>query len=195
MVAQITPWKGQLDAIEAFALVHEVLPDAHLLIAGEAKFVSSATRYDNAGYDRELRRRVAELGLEDHVRFLGETDEVPAVLRASNATLLPSWEEPFGRTVAEAMAIGTPVLATSVGGPAEIVEDGVDGLLLPPREPELWARELLGLLADPERRERLAAHARAKAVARFGRDAHAQAVSDVYREVIAPLSRSDQPLR
>jgi L-malate glycosyltransferase len=185
VVAQITPWKGQLDAIEAFALVHEVLPEAHLLIAGEAKFVSSATRYDNAGYERELRSRVAELGLDEKVRFLGETDEVPAVLRASNATLLPSWEEPFGRTVAEAMAIGTPVLATSVGGPAEIVDDGVDGLLLAPREPELWARELLGLLADPQRRERLAAHARAKAVARFGRDAHAAAVAGVYREVIA----------
>jgi L-malate glycosyltransferase len=185
VVAQITRWKGQRDAIEAFAHVQGVLPDAHLLIAGEAKFVSSATRFDNAGYEAELRHRVAELGLEGKVRFLGETDEVPAVLRASNAMLLPSWEEPFGRTVAEAMAIGTPVLATSVGGPAEIVEHEVDGLLLEPRNPELWARELLALLADPARRERMAARARARAVARFGRDAHAAAVTAIYRGVIA----------
>jgi glycosyltransferase involved in cell wall biosynthesis len=189
VVAQITPWKGQIEAIDAFALVHASRPDARLVIAGEAKFVSSATRYDNAGYERELHRRVAELGLDDKVRFLGEVDDVPAVLRASDATLLPSWDEPFGRTVAEAMVIGTPVLATAVGGPREIVEHEVDGLLLAPRDPERWGRELLALLDDPERRERMAARARARAVARFGRDAHAAAVTAVYREVLDGSSR------
>ena len=81
------------------------------------------------------------------------------------------------------MAIGTPVLATSVGGPAEIVEHEVDGLLLEPRNPELWARELLALLDDPDRRESMAARARARAVARFGRDAHAAAVTAIWRDV------------
>ena len=54
--------------------------------------------------------------------------------------------EPFGRAVAEAMAFGIPVAATSVGGTTEILRDGVDGLLIPPRSPDDWARRIAGLL-------------------------------------------------
>jgi glycosyltransferase involved in cell wall biosynthesis len=185
VVAQITPWKGQLEVVEAFAQVRQRHPGAILLIAGEAKFVNPATRYDNAAYERTLRERVAQLGLHDNVRFLGERDDVPEILRASDVTLLASWEEPFGRTVAEAMAAGTPVIATSIGGPAEIVDHDVDGILLEPRQPLRWGRELLALLDDPERRERLAAHARARAVASFGREAHVGAVMEVWRAALS----------
>ena len=60
---------------------------------------------------------------------------MPELVRALDVLLLPSWEEPFGRALIEAMALGVPVVATDVGGPREIIEDGREGYLLPPREP------------------------------------------------------------
>ena len=109
---------------------------AVLLLVGEAKFVARATRYDNRSYLRRLHELVAELGLGGAVRFLGEREDVPEILRACDVALLPSWDEPFGRAVVEAMAMGAPIVATSVGGPAEIIRDGVDGLLVAPRRPD-----------------------------------------------------------
>ncbi|MGH2804504.1 MAG: glycosyltransferase family 4 protein, partial [Thermoleophilaceae bacterium] len=138
VVAQITPWKGQDDAIR---IVHGLRArgcDARLLLVGAPKFVSKATRFDNLEFVDGLHRLVAELDLERQVDFLGEREDVPGVLRALDLLLVPSWEEPFGRSVIESMAMGIPVAATSVGGPAEIVRDGCDGLLLPPRDPPAW---------------------------------------------------------
>ncbi len=131
-----------------------------------------------------LHRLVAELGLERHVDFLGEREDVPAVLRALDLLLLPSWEEPFGRAVIEAMAMGTPVAATAVGGPAEIVRHGQDGLLLPPRDPESWAATLRPLAADPRLREKMGRCGRERAVADFGVDVHVKRVAAVYEQVL-----------
>jgi glycosyltransferase involved in cell wall biosynthesis len=63
--------------------------------------------------------------------------------------LLPSREEPFGRTLIEAMALGVPVLATNVGGPAEIITDGREGYLLPPLEPHAWAAAIRSIAQTP----------------------------------------------
>ena len=63
-------------------------------------------------------------------------------MRALDVLLLPSWEEPFGRALIEAMALGVPVVATNVGGPPEIVEDGREGYLVAPREPAAWAQAI-----------------------------------------------------
>jgi L-malate glycosyltransferase len=163
VVGQITPWKGHDTAIEAFARVREQVPHARLMIAGDVKFSGRAVRYDNARYLESLRRSVRDLGLGDSVRFLGQREDVGDVLRALDLLLLPSWEEPFGRTVVEAMAVGTPVLATRVGGPAEIIEDRVDGRLLEPRASLAWADAACELLLAPEVLARMAASARAKA--------------------------------
>src|SRR5207302_5178465 len=97
-----------------------------LLVVGSPKFTSGATRLDNRAYLDELHRLVAELGLDDTVLFLGEREDVPEILAATDLVLVPSWEEPFGRAIVETMAMGVPVIATSIGGPAEIISDGVD---------------------------------------------------------------------
>jgi glycosyltransferase involved in cell wall biosynthesis len=183
LVAQITPWKGQADAIEALALVRHEHPDARLLLAGEAKFVSAATRHDNAAYLASLRARAAELG-PDAVELLGEVRAVEDVYAAADLVLCPSWEEPWGRSVAEAMASGACVLATTEGGPAEFMTDGEDGRLLAPRDPQRWARAILDLLADEPARRRLGERAAVRARA-FDRDAHAAAVRAFYDAVLS----------
>ena len=135
VVAQITPWKGQDDAIRIAAALRRAHPGLTLLLVGSAKFDSAATRYDNAAYLDSLERQVGDLGLADAVRFLGERDDIPELLHAVDLLLVPSWEEPFGRAVIEAMAAGVPVVATDVGGPPEILGEGAEPLRRRPPTP------------------------------------------------------------
>jgi L-malate glycosyltransferase len=178
VIAQITPWKGQDDAIRMLP----ELPGVHLAIVGEAKFVGRDVTFDNVTYRRGLDSLVQELGVADRVHFLGEREDVPDVIAALDLLLVPSWEEPFGRTVIEGMAMGRTVLATAAGGPPEIITDGVDGRLLPPRQPAVWARAAAELLQRD--REAIGQAARATA-ARFDRDAYADEIVALYERVIA----------
>ena len=185
VVAQITPWKGQDTAIDAIPAVRREHPGARLLLAGEAKFTGAGTRFDNRAHLERLRARVAELELADHVEFLGERRDALDVIAALDVLLAPSWEEPFGRTIVEAMSVGTPVVATSVGGPAEIVEDGLSGRLVPPRNAPRLAEAVLDLAADPDRRRRMAEEGRRAAATRFTLRAHAGDVIAAYRDSVA----------
>jgi glycosyltransferase involved in cell wall biosynthesis len=180
VVAQLTPWKGQADAIEALALLRREFPAAVLVLAGSVKFNDPRTRFDNDAYETSLEEAVDRFGLAGAVRFLGDRSDVPSVLAALDVLLCPSWEEPFGRSVAEAMASGVPVVATEHGGPSEQIVDGVDGILLPPRRPQLWADTVGALVADLQRRTRMAAAARDAARHRFDADAHAERVVALY---------------
>jgi glycosyltransferase involved in cell wall biosynthesis len=169
LVAQLTPWKAQDDAIRALALLRAEHRDATLVLVGATTFDHPATRFDNVEFEQGLHRLAQELGVSDHVMFAGERADVPELLASFDLLLCPSWEEPFGRSVVEAMAMGVPVLATSVGGPAEIVSDGVEGRLLPPKAPDRWARAAAELLDDPEKRRALGAAGRERAAA-FSRE-------------------------
>lgn len=110
-----------------------------------------------------LEALAGELGLSGRVRFAGPLprQDVLALYRAADAALLSSAWENFPHSVVEALAVGTPVVSTSVGGVAEVVDDGVNGLLVPAGEVEQLARAIERLTADPELRERLAATAAA----------------------------------
>lgn len=185
VVAQLTPWKGQDTAIRALGLLGGQHPGAHLLLVGSAKFLDAATRFDNRAYVDGLHRLVGELGLGDRVAFLGERDDVPDLLRAVDLLLMPSEEEPFGRALVEAMAAGVPVVATSVGGPPEIVKEGVDGMLLEPGRPETWARAVADLLPDRARRAAMGAEGRRQAAMRFAPARHVDACLELYAAVAA----------
>ncbi len=185
VVAQITPWKGQRTAIEALALLRSEGVDAHLLLIGSAKFVARATRFDNEAYVAELRALIAEAGLADHVSWLGEREDVPELVRALDVLLLPSEEEPFGRALIEAMALEVPVVATSVGGPREIIEEGREGYLVPPAEPAAWARAIRRILERDDRGAGMGRAGRERVERSFGSDHHLQAMLEVYRRAAA----------
>lgn len=190
LAAQITPWKGQATAIRALSEIRERHRGARLLLIGETKFVDRATRYDNVAYERWLRRLIRALGLEGHVTWCGEREDVEAVVRALDVLVAPSWEEPFGRSVIEAMALETAVVATNVGGPAEVIDHGVDGLLADPHDVGAWASGVETLLADSARREAMGRRAREKVATRFHADGYASRVVDVYDEIFTRPSRS-----
>ncbi|MDQ3671717.1 MAG: glycosyltransferase family 4 protein [Actinomycetota bacterium] len=109
----------------------------------------------------DVRRAVAELGLDERVRFLGPLARarVLTVFRAADASLLASSWENFPHTVVEALAVGTPVVATAVGGVPELVRDGENGLLVPAGDRDALAAAIQRLVAEPGLRERLAAGA------------------------------------
>ena len=161
VVAQITPWKGQEVAIRALAAARDEHPDALLLVVGKTAFVARATRFDNRSYERRLHELATELGVADAVRFLGAVEDVPGVLAATDVVLAPSWDEPFGLAVIEAMAMERTVLATSVGGPAEVIGDGIDGHLIDPFDVAAWGLMLSATFSEEGERRRLGASARA----------------------------------
>jgi len=179
VVGQITPWKGQREAVAILAALRAAGRDVRLLIVGEPKFVAAATRYDNRAYAAELERDIARGALAGAVSLFGERDDIPQIMSALDALLVPSWEEPFGRVVVEGMSLGLVVVATSIGGPAEIIRDGVDGFLLEPRQPERWVGTLAGLIDAPRRRAELGEAARRRATG-YSLDTHLANVRDIY---------------
>ena len=112
------------------------------------------------GPDAEkLRSLAGELGLDGRARFLGPQPRstVFELLSAGDAVVLPSKWENFPHVLVEALAVGTPVIATAAGGVTEIVRDGENGLLVPPEDPEALAAAIRRYFGDADLRERLRA--------------------------------------
>jgi glycosyltransferase involved in cell wall biosynthesis len=103
-----------------------------------------------------LERLTHELGIADRFRFLGFRADVRPAVADLDVLVLPSLQEPFGRSIIEAMALGVPVVASRVGGIPEILTDGRDGLLVPPGDVEALAAAIGGLVDEPARRAALA---------------------------------------
>ncbi len=153
---RLGPQKSLDVALEAVA----ELPDVTLVVAGD-------------GPDRgALERRARELGVDGRARFLGSVprDDVLRLFRAADASVLSSSWENLPHTVLEALAVGSPVIATSVGGVPEVVRDGENGLLVPARDPRALAEAIRRFFADEDLRARLAAAA-AGSVAGYTEDA------------------------
>jgi L-malate glycosyltransferase len=182
VVGQLAPLKGQDDAIRALASLAATGSEVVLLLVGSVKFAGAGTRLDNVGFGRDLYTLADDLDVAERVHFLGERSDVPDVLAATDVMLMPFWYDAFGRVAVEAMAMGVPVVASKVGGPAEIVRSDVDGILLPPRAPDSWSRTIERLVADPELRERMGSSAKLRA-ADFDVEAHTTQILDLYREL------------
>jgi glycosyltransferase involved in cell wall biosynthesis len=176
---------GRLTAQKSLDIALEAVAaneDVRLVIAGE-------------GDRREaLQRRAEELAVAGRVRFLGAQprDRVLELFRAADAAILSSSWENFPHAIVEALAVGTPVLATTTGGVAEVVRDGVNGLLVPAGDAAALADAIRRFAADPDLRSSLRAAA-AESVARFSRDAIFGRLEDVLRALAGPGEPSPPP--
>ena len=132
----------------------------------------------------ELERLAAELGVAERVHFTGRLDErdVDAWMRRAAVVAVPSRREAFGIVVLEAWRAGAPLVATTLGGPASLVTDGVDGLLVDPTDVDALASALDAVLVDPARSATLAAAGRVS-VRRFTWAATARAYARLYDEI------------
>lgn len=118
-------------------------------------------------FEARYRGEVASLGCADIVRFAGFREDLPSIIRAADLVVLPSVAEAFGLVAVETLYLGTPVISTTAGGIPEIVDDGVDGLLVAPGDSEALRRAVERVLTDSALRERLTGSGRNKVLARF----------------------------
>ena len=177
-VAALAPHKSQRDLLRAARVALDRRADLGLRfwIVGEGPL------------RRELEAEHERLGLGDRVRFLGFRDDVHDLVAAADLFCVSSYLEGMGTSTLDAMAAGLPVVATRVGGIPEIVEDGVTGILVPPRDPESLARGVLDLAGDPGRRERMGQEARIK-VGAFSADRTAERTRAAYEAARARLTQ------
>jgi glycosyltransferase involved in cell wall biosynthesis len=183
VIGQITPWKAQDDAVRMVSLLKAGHPEIRLLLVGSPKFESA--RYGNQAYARRLKDLISSLGVQDEVLWLGERDDIPEILRALDIVLVPSWEEPFGMVVIESMAMELPVIATEIGGATEVVTPPKDGLLLPPRQPDVWAEATERLVERPAERESMGRAARERVAEFLSVEMFVDRVLAGYREVLS----------
>ncbi|MEK6320322.1 MAG: glycosyltransferase [Acidobacteriota bacterium] len=157
IVARLHPEKGHSYLFKALSEIRRRADKpVRLLVAGVGAF------------DAAYREDVRAAACDDIVSFVGFRKDSPDLIAASDLLILPSVAEAFGLVLAEALYLGTPVVATRVGGIPEIISDGVDGILVPPADSSALADAIMELLSDGERRQRMSGAGREKVLAKFG---------------------------
>lgn len=159
-VGRLEPRKAPLDLVHAAPHIRAARPGTRVVLVGDDPF------HADPGYTDAVR-------CAPDVEHYGWVDGAAGLMRHLDVLVLPSHAEPFGTVLAEAMAVGTPVVATRVGGLAEVVDDGVTGLLVEPGRPEELAAAVVRVL---ERRDAMGAAARTHA-RKFGADVYAERVA------------------
>lgn len=172
-MGRLDPDKGHDVLIRAMSLLVDRYPDIRLYIAG----------HDPLGYGVQLRRLIADLGVEARVRLLGFVQDVPRFMSELDVFALASRTEGFGQVLIEAMAAGKPVVASRIPPLTEIVLDGVTGFLVPPGQPEAFAEAVERLLLRPQTREEMGAQGRRRVKAHFSAEAMTDKILAVYRRL------------
>ncbi len=196
-VGRLLPRKDIRNIVRALALLvgqSERAEDAPLLmIVGGESVEPDPTATPEID---ELQKLARELGVSEHVRFMGKKQ--PELLRyyysAADVTVTTPWYEPFGLTPLEAMACGRPVIGSAVGGITFTIKDGETGLLVPPRDPRALAASLQCLLAQPQLLRRMGVAARKRIEREFSWSIVAMRTGALYDAVLAERMAETLPL-
>jgi glycosyltransferase involved in cell wall biosynthesis len=173
LVANVRGSKGHNVFLEAARAVLASKPDARFLIVG-----------DGVGFE-EVARRVRALGLDPSVRLTGFRRDVPEVMAALDVLALPSIRsEAIPQVIPQALAVGTPVVASTVGGSPELIRDGENGRLVPPGDARALADAILALLGEPARARAMARAGQAMVRERYTIGATMARTTAVYRGLI-----------
>lgn len=176
IVGQLTPRKGQMELLQAFEKLSRKVPRAVLVIAGAAIFNRDFE------YEQSLHSTVQGLGIADRVKMLGARKDVPEIMRALDLLVVNSRREPFGLVASEAMACGTPVLATDRDGLPEIIDHQRNGWLCPFGDQQALVDALAFLAERPDVRRTLAVAAREDVAQRFTLERYMKELQAFYRE-------------
>jgi glycosyltransferase involved in cell wall biosynthesis len=176
-VGRLVPWKALETLLEAAARPATGDAQAAYVIIGDV-VTDTANHAEALRYRETLLGLRDRLGLGDRVRFLGGRSDIPRVMAGLDILVHTAIEEPFGRVLIEAMAAGTAVVASRGGGVTEIVEHGVTGYLVPPRDADAVAASIR-LLADPERRSTMGRAGRERVLAHFTLEAYGDGIAEV----------------
>jgi glycosyltransferase involved in cell wall biosynthesis len=183
-VARLDDLKDHSTALRAVKRAAEHCPRLRLVVIGEGP------------EEPAIRRQVQDLGIDRFVRLLGLRKDVPSLLPSADVLLLSSKSEGIPLTVIEGMAARLPVVATNVGGLAEMVEEGATGFLSPAHDDEGLARSLLRLAGDPQLARRMGDAGHAVAWRKFSVEQMLEAYDVRYRQMLRlPSASQPEPVR
>jgi glycosyltransferase involved in cell wall biosynthesis len=172
-VGNLYPVKGQTYLLKAIPSILEDCPDVIFLFIGRGD------------QEQVLRHEVIDLGINEHVCFLGFRSDVPALLDLMDVFTLPSLEECLPLSVLEAMAKSVPPVVTDVGGNREIIKDGKTGFIVPPANPEALAEKIILLLKCKELAEGFGARASSEVKMKFSREAMLSCYESLYNTLLS----------
>jgi glycosyltransferase involved in cell wall biosynthesis len=171
-VAHFADHKGHRYLVEAMPRVMAAAPETRWLLVGDGELRKS------------VEEQTARLGVSPYVVFTGFRTDIPHLLAAMDLFVLPSVLEGLGTSTMDAMAMGKPVVATRTGGIPEVVQSGVTGFLVPPKDPAALADAILRLIRDAPLRRQMGLVGRRRAVERFGADVMVERTEQIYRRLL-----------
>jgi glycosyltransferase involved in cell wall biosynthesis len=174
--------KGHPTLIEAARSVCSRFPQVKFILIGDGKKRA------------EFESKVSELGLQPNFLFLGSRQDVSEILACCDMAVLPSQAEGFSNALLEYMAAGLPTVATDVGGNPEVIENGLDGLLVKPNDPAALAEAISSLLENTQFASQLGAAGRERVRRHFNFAQLTSNVDALYSELLQ-ARRSAAPQR
>jgi glycosyltransferase involved in cell wall biosynthesis len=177
VIGSLIPIKGQEEFIRAAALVAREEEDVTFAIIGNEAHAEKE-------YVAGLHALAESLELGDRLRFVDWVKDIRSILPALTVSVVPSWRDAFSLVVIESMAAGIPVVAAAAGGPGEIVDDQITGLLVEPRSEKALAGALTRLLNDGQLRQRLSLAASRVVADRFDQDRVISRIEALYYDVV-----------
>ncbi|MDO9565596.1 MAG: glycosyltransferase [Candidatus Desulfaltia sp.] len=178
-VGRLDWYKGHKYLLVAAEKVVQALPDARFLIVGDGE------------YRERLENQVKQLNLDKNVIFTGNRKDIPEILASIDLFVLSSVSEGFGRAAAEAMACGKPVVATKAGGLSEVVEDGITGRLVPPKNPAALAKAIIELLKDKKKSENIGIAGRKRVEKLFSIEKNVKSIEELYEKILTRENLTD----
>ncbi len=178
-VATLKEVKGHMFLLEAMSELIQQYTSMKLLLIGEDRMNGA------------LQERTKQLGLDSHVNFLGKRTDTLRILSVADITLLPSLSEGLSNALLEYMTAAKPVIATSVGGNPEVVQNNYTGFLVPPQNAQAIKEALLKLLTDPEKRRVFGSNGFKRAETNFS----LQKMVDTYSDLFTESVDANRPLR
>ena len=182
-VARVSPQKGLLYALRALPAILREYPQVHLVSVGATT---------DPRWTAELKREAERLGVADHFHLAGARTNVVDFLRACDIFVFPSLYEGLGIALIEAMAAGCVCVASNTGPIPEVVQNGKDGVLVPPGDVDRIARVVCSLLGDPIRRAELGTAAKQTAFSKFQPQKQAEQLTRVYESLLATKRRKKE---
>lgn len=177
VIGRLSPIKGQLEFLPSVREIVRHFPNI------EVHFVGAEGK-GKTKYTEQIRTTITQLGIESHVKLLGTRRDIPEILKEADLLVLPTLvPEAFGRVIVEAGALGTPVIATALGGVLDIMEDKVHGRLVTPGHTEGMTEAVLDVLRHPDQARQRAQALHQKVKDQFNLERMVDQTLDVYQEV------------
>jgi len=180
-IGQIGLRKGQDVLAEAAVVASDTARNIHYVVVGER----NSSKAESIAFEQNVMARFDDAGLAQSLHRLGYRTDMPDIYGSVDLLVHPAQQEPLGRVLLEAAAMGLPIVATEVGGTAEILRNGVSARLVPANDPYALAQAIIEMQVDQSLRERCAAAARECVMERFSIERAAQSLSAAWQDVLA----------